>query len=70
LDLSDTYPNHVILGRRVAPRWRDRATPRFINVRGLKKAAASLYRDWLFAAFDGTTLPLLPDVPRRGERAL
>jgi len=40
------------------------------EVRRLKKAAASLSTDWLLAAYDGATLHLLPDIPKRGDRAV
>ena len=40
------------------------------EVTRLKKATASLSTDWLFAAYDGATLHLVPDVPKRGDRAL
>jgi hypothetical protein len=40
------------------------------EVTRLKKAASSLSTDWLFAAFDGAALHLVPDVPKRGDRAL
>jgi hypothetical protein len=39
------------------------------EVTRLKKAVSSLSTDWLFAAFDGATLHLVPDVPKRGDRA-
>jgi hypothetical protein len=32
----------------------------------LKKAVQTLSRDWLLAAFDGTILHLVPDIPKRG----
>jgi hypothetical protein len=40
------------------------------EVTRLKKAVSSLSIDWLFAAFDGATLHLVPDVPKRGDRAM
>jgi hypothetical protein len=40
------------------------------EVARLKKAVAALSTDWLLAAFDGKTLYLVPDVPKRGDRAL
>ena len=40
------------------------------EVTRLKKAVASLSTDWLFAAYDGETLHLVPDVPKRGVRAI
>jgi hypothetical protein len=40
------------------------------EVTRLKKAVSSLSTDWLFAAFDGVTLHLVPDVPKRGDSAL
>jgi|SRR5262245_10018479 len=33
----------------------------------LKKAVSSLSTDWLLAAYDGATLHLVPDVPKRGD---
>jgi hypothetical protein len=36
----------------------------------LKKAADALSTDWLLAAFDGTTLHLVPDIPKRGARSI
>jgi len=35
----------------------------------LKKAVSTVSVDWLLAAFDGTTLHLVPDIPERGETA-
>jgi hypothetical protein len=40
------------------------------EVTRLKKAVDALSTDWLFAGFDGSTLHLVPDVPRRGDRQL
>ena len=40
------------------------------EVTRLKKAVSALSTDWLFAAYDGATLHLVPDVPKRGDRAL
>jgi hypothetical protein len=33
----------------------------------LKKAVGNLSADWLLAAFDGVTLHLVPDIPKRGQ---
>jgi hypothetical protein len=40
------------------------------EVTRLKKAVSSLSTDWLFVAYDGATLHLVPDVPKRGDRAI
>ena len=40
------------------------------EVTRLKKAVTALSTDWLFAAYDGATLHLVPDVPRRGDRPI
>jgi hypothetical protein len=37
------------------------------EVTRLKKAVSSLSTDWLFAAYDGDVLHLVPDVPKRGD---
>ena len=34
----------------------------------LKRATDTLTTDWLLAAFDGDTLHLVPDIPKRGRR--
>jgi hypothetical protein len=34
----------------------------------LKKAVTKLSGDWLLAAFDGNTLHMVPETPRRGSR--
>ena len=39
------------------------------EVARLKKAVAALSTDWLFAAYDGEVLHLVPDVPKRGDVA-
>ncbi len=38
------------------------------EVRRLKSAVSNLSTDWLLAAFDGSTLHLVPDVPKRGKK--
>jgi hypothetical protein len=40
------------------------------EVTRIKKAASALSTDWLFAVYDGTTLHLVPDVPKRGDPAV
>ena len=37
------------------------------EVARLKKAVSALSVDWLLAAFDGDTLHLVPEVPKRGD---
>lgn len=36
----------------------------------LKKAVGDLSADWLLAAFDGTMLHLVPDIPKRGDKEI
>ena len=38
-----------------------------IEIRRLKQALAKLSADWLLGAFDGETLHLVPDIPKRGK---
>lgn len=40
------------------------------EVTRLKKAVAAVSTDWLFAAYDGTALHLVPQVPERGDRPI
>jgi hypothetical protein len=40
------------------------------EVTRMKKAATAVSTDWLLVAYDGTTLHLVPDVPRPGERGV
>jgi len=40
------------------------------EVTRLKKATAALSTDWLFAAYDGATRHLVPDVPKPGEKSV
>lgn len=66
---------------RIAPGKADSIEVRLVQLKGggagmsgkevgrIKRAVSDLSKDWLFAAYDGSTLHLVPDIPKQGAAA-